>query len=160
MQDLIDKIIYSIHVKFGYKALIQPSADDAQTLCVRVFGVPKKCISEVENLIFDIQDRLVESSDFMLLPMVKSLEVTKEYYPEYLPITTSRLNVGAYGVLLKNIHDANDWQVGNTLHCESSGNHDAKLDKLELNLNDYATPWIKEDVDGTFVSQADFALAA
>jgi hypothetical protein len=68
-----------------YKVDIQASADDAFVLCVRVYGVPKAQVEQVEMRVFDLEERLLPGTRYILLPMIKNLDITREYYPEYLP---------------------------------------------------------------------------
>lgn len=68
-----------------YPATVEQSAEDQNVFCVRVYAVPENVVDEVEDLILDLQERISTDAEYILLPMVKNLEVTKEYYPEYLP---------------------------------------------------------------------------
>jgi len=47
---------------------------------VMVYNVPEEDIVNVETIIFDLQNRFLDNT--ILLPMVKSIEITKQYYPE------------------------------------------------------------------------------
>lgn len=68
-----------------YPVTVQSSPDDMLVLCIRVFAVPENQIDEVQDFIFDLQDSLIAKNEAMLLPMVKNIEVTRQYYPEHLP---------------------------------------------------------------------------
>ena len=65
-----------------YPVTVLPAPDDDYSLCVRVFGVPQEAISAVHARISELQDVLDEKGEVMLVPMVKSMEVTRKYYPE------------------------------------------------------------------------------
>ena len=56
-------------------------ADDPGCICIRVFGAKEQDVYDIEDLIFDLEESIVAESEASLLPMVKTLEVTEEYYP-------------------------------------------------------------------------------
>ncbi len=64
---------------------VESSPDDPFTIYIRVFGVPDGQITSIENIIIDLENRLPNDTNFMLLPMVKNLKTTQEYYPEHMP---------------------------------------------------------------------------
>ena len=61
---------------------VVPSHDDVDLLCVDVFGAGKGEVAKIEDFIFDLDDKLCEGTPYALLPMVKTLAVTRQYYPE------------------------------------------------------------------------------
>ena len=65
--------------------IVQESPEDSKALWVQVFCVPVAQEENVEASIFLLQDTLAPEGEFMLLPMVKDLEITRQYYPEHLP---------------------------------------------------------------------------
>lgn len=96
----------------AYPVTVQSSPDDMFVLCVRVFAVPENQIDEVQDFIFDLQDSLIVETEAMLLPMVKSIDVTRQHYSEYMPLETA-VSVGqiAEKFLLKTIQEPSKWQV-------------------------------------------------
>ena len=68
-----------------YPVTVCESADDRFVLCVRVFAVPADQVRAVKAVIQQIERDLVADGQYLLLPMVKNLDVTREHYPEYLP---------------------------------------------------------------------------
>lgn len=69
----------------GYPVAIHESPEDSATLWVQVFGVPSDTVRAVKNAIHVLQQELPADADVLLLPMVKNLEITRQYYPQYLP---------------------------------------------------------------------------
>ena len=65
-----------------YSIRVSPSAEDLSLLCVRVFGVAKADMEELEDRIFDLSDELFPHGEKTLLPMIKTPEVTREHYPD------------------------------------------------------------------------------
>ena len=65
--------------------LVQESPEDTASLWVQVFCVPAEKEAAVESLIDRLQDTLAPEGEYMLLPMVNNLEITRQYYPEYMP---------------------------------------------------------------------------
>jgi len=82
----IDKVFKPIYPSFP--VLLSESPDDQSVVCVRVFAVPVDRVQEVKTTIRRIGSDLFPEGDHMLLPMVKNLEVTRQYYPEHLPAET------------------------------------------------------------------------
>lgn len=77
---------------------VQPSPDDTYVLCVRVYAVPRAKVKRVEKTVFELEERLLTKTRYILLPMVKNLEVTRQYYPENcppLPRVLPPANIGA-----------------------------------------------------------------
>jgi hypothetical protein len=69
----------------AYRVEVQPSADDPFCLCVRVYGVPEGQVPAVEEQVFSAEETLPAGTPYILVPMVKSLEVTRKYCPHHLP---------------------------------------------------------------------------
>jgi len=67
-----------------FPCVIQESPEDSRALWVQVFSVPETEVEIVEDFIDDLEDRLPPDHEVFLLPMVKSLDVTRQYYPQYL----------------------------------------------------------------------------
>ena len=63
---------------------VRGAADDASAYCVDVFNVPDGVDRKrVEEFIFALDDDKDVVGDNMLLAMVHSVEVTKQYYPQF-----------------------------------------------------------------------------
>jgi hypothetical protein len=69
----------------AYPVVIQTAPDGDDTLWVRVFCVASEHADEIRQIIQDAEARLPGEYFVMLLPMIKSMETTKKYYPEFLP---------------------------------------------------------------------------
>ena len=69
----------------AYPATVQESPEDSKTLWVHVFAVPVEQVRVVKDFIHDIEDGLPAAASAVLLPMVKNLAVTRQYYQEYAP---------------------------------------------------------------------------
>ena len=95
----------------AYPVTVQSSPDDMLVLCVRVFAVPENQIDEVQDFIFDLQDSLITKTEFVLLPMIKSIEVTRQYYPKHLlsePSLTLLQTIELY--LFEKVQQPSEWQ--------------------------------------------------
>lgn len=69
-----------------YPVEISESHDDEKTLCVRIFAVPDDNVEAIEEFIFDLQDEIADSYEYILLPMVKNIATTRKYYSQhYIP---------------------------------------------------------------------------
>lgn len=85
-QKMIEQVDREVRLALpDFPIVVQPSADDEYVLCVRIFAVPRAEVERLENVIFELEERLLVESRYILLPMVKNLEVTRQYYPEHLP---------------------------------------------------------------------------
>lgn len=69
----------------NYPILLSESPEEVETLWLQVFAVPAKRVREVKDFIHDLQDEIGDANGILLLPMVKSIEVTKKHYPQYAP---------------------------------------------------------------------------
>jgi len=83
IQEAIRKELTALFPSFPVTVFDSP--DDRRILCVRVFAVPVNMVREVKASIRRIERNLIYNEEYILLPMVKNLEVTRQYYPEYLP---------------------------------------------------------------------------
>ena len=68
-----------------YKIQLNSLEGDVRHLGLSVFGVEKHKFSDVQDLILDIDCEFGVGNGFAVTPLVKSLEVTQKYYPEFLP---------------------------------------------------------------------------
>lgn len=68
-----------------YPVDVQTSPEDDESLWVQVFCVPADQVLKLEDEIFNIQDALAPAGEILLLPMVKDMAITRQYYAEYLP---------------------------------------------------------------------------
>jgi len=59
---------------------------------VRIFGAQEEHIKSIQDLVFQVEENLFPESEFCLMPMVKTLVITKEYYPDmYGELVATRL---------------------------------------------------------------------
>lgn len=116
----------------AYPVIVQSSPDDMLVLCVRVFAVPENQIDEVQDFIFDLQDSLIIKTEAMLLPMVKNIKVTRQYYPEYIlpePAATVARNTKEFP---KTVQEPNNWRA---------------VSYLSFYVSEYYVPSMKFDFD-------------
>lgn len=84
--EIRDKIIAVIEKAYPqYPVEIEAPMEDDQTVDIRVFAVPQDQVKSVKDFIYDLQREIVGGYNFVLLAMVKNIDVTREYYPEYMP---------------------------------------------------------------------------
>lgn len=69
----------------NFTVRIEEDEDDSLLMHVRVFGVPRSQVPEVKAYINRIDRQLIGDGDALLLPRIKNIDVTREYYPEYMP---------------------------------------------------------------------------
>jgi hypothetical protein len=60
---------------------VVPSVDDPGCICVRVFGAAEDEIPRLEEAILALGESLFGDDGPVLLPMIKTISVTEEYYP-------------------------------------------------------------------------------
>ncbi|MDD2597641.1 MAG: hypothetical protein PHO37_00240 [Kiritimatiellae bacterium] len=68
-----------------FPVMVSESPEDSMALWVQVFCVTSDQEELVEETIFNAQEKFYPTGEIMFLPMVKSLAITKQYYPEHLP---------------------------------------------------------------------------
>lgn len=94
-KDIEALIVNALHNEFsGLPVRIEESPEDDRILCVMVFSVPDDKLRAVRNAIYALKKSKLPESDITLLPMVKDIETTVEYYPEYalpMPAKSSSL---------------------------------------------------------------------
>lgn len=85
LDSIRDVVARQVKDRFGdYPVVVQGSPEDPDSLWVQVFAVPEAQELAVTDLILDLQDTVSPDCSVLLLPMVKTLEVTRKYYPHYL----------------------------------------------------------------------------
>ena len=62
---------------------VSGAADDSGALCVYLFNVSESDRDEIYKFIQEQEKNAEVVGTFMLLPMTKSVEVTKKYYPRH-----------------------------------------------------------------------------
>ena len=83
--EIKSQIIAKVKATFPmYPVDVQTSPEDDESLWVQVFCVPADQVLKLEDEIFNIQDALAPAGEIILLPMVKDMAITRQYYPEYL----------------------------------------------------------------------------
>jgi hypothetical protein len=76
VQERVTRLFPDVIVEF------RPAVDDDATICVRVFGARAEDVEPIEELVFDAEDELTSDRPLSLLPMVKTIETTRQHYPE------------------------------------------------------------------------------
>ena len=100
--DIMRKITEDLSREFPKcPVLVQESPEDTTSLWVQVFCVPVDKEAQVEDFIDQLQEELAPLGEFMLLPMVKDMAITRQYYPEYLPNEPMAAQAGASVDLFK-----------------------------------------------------------
>jgi len=117
--EMIDTLQKTAQSRFPeYPVQVRPSMDEAETLCVYVFCVDPKRVDVVDDAIFALQEKLCPGEEYLFLPMIKTLEVTRQYYPEFLgKIRLSETgNSAAAWVFVKR----SEWLSGHSSSCEDA----------------------------------------
>ncbi len=65
----------------GLVAEPSPFVDDPGCICVRVFGADEADVEKLEDAIYTVEDDLAGDDLPILLPMIKTIAVTRDYYP-------------------------------------------------------------------------------
>jgi len=79
-----EEILARLRSKFrGYHIEFRDIPEEPHLIGVAVFGVETEFIASVEDEIFNAEE-LVTHLGYALIPMVKSLETTRNYYPRFL----------------------------------------------------------------------------
>lgn len=76
---------------------IEQLADQTGDLGVSVFGVEKNMVKWVREIILDLDTELCSQTDFALTPLVRDIETTRKYYPQFLSAWTSQIDRGQCG---------------------------------------------------------------
>lgn len=69
----------------GFPVVVMGSPDDQLVLCLFVFAVPGEMVGKVKSAIREIGRDMFPGGEYLLLPMIMNLEVTRQHYPEYMP---------------------------------------------------------------------------
>jgi len=89
-----------------FPVVVCKSPEDSTTLWVQVFCVTPDQKNLVKEKIFAAQETFFPAAEIMLLPMVKSLAITEQYYPEYLPKVPNAYLIKEPIDLLKGVSDS------------------------------------------------------
>lgn len=82
LDDIKKLLTQKIKQHYYYPIEVRSSVDEENTLCIYIYCVEKSIENELEEYIYKLQEDLDPGYDFLFLPMVKNLEVTKKYYPD------------------------------------------------------------------------------
>ncbi len=86
-QQLRDSVLTSVRRVFPYYPVrIEELGDNEPGFSVGVFDVPKEDVKQVEEFIFDLDDKLCEGTNTVILPIVRNRQVTEAYYPNLLTL--------------------------------------------------------------------------
>jgi len=95
----------------GFPAEVQESPEDTATLWVRVFSVPSDQVRAVKDFIHNLEDNLTADAHALLLPMVKNIEVTRQHYPERMPLApAASLSAFAEQFMCGIAPERNEWK--------------------------------------------------
>jgi len=82
---IIETFEKALQDAINYPVEVKPSHDEEEYLCAFVYAVEKDDMTQVRELIFKIEDEVLAGTQYICMPMVKSLEVTSQHYPSKLP---------------------------------------------------------------------------
>lgn len=81
---LVEFITTEIGRKYpGLPVDAHASQDDDQTVLVKVFDVPEHLHDEITAYVYHLEAKTPRHHRKTLIPMLKSVEVTKHYYPHH-----------------------------------------------------------------------------
>ncbi len=145
-----------------YPVLVQESPEDSTSLWVQVFCVPADKESKVESLIDWLQDTLAPEGEFMLLPMVNNLEITRQYYPEFMPREPEAAQAMKFMDLLLPIMAVSKWSTKST--CSYTPREcyavSCQLQRLESNHDADKLLQPASERVSSVTANGNFALAA
>jgi len=99
--EMIDTLQKTAQNRFPeYPVQVRPSMDEAETLCVYMFCVDPQRVDEVDDAIFALQAELCPGEEYLFLPMIKTLEVTRQYYPEFIRANHSPILENSAAVMI------------------------------------------------------------
>lgn len=81
---IIETFEAALRSAIHYPIEVESSSDEETCLCVFVYGVDRPDMAKIRNTISDIEDEILIGTQYVSIPMVKSLAVTQEYYPSKL----------------------------------------------------------------------------
>lgn len=65
---------------------INPLSKNAGDLGVSVFAVEHGDVRTVKDIILNLDGELCIGTEFSLTPMVRDMDTTRKYYPQFLPV--------------------------------------------------------------------------
>lgn len=91
MKALMDWVQSQVVERFPqYPVAVERADGDDETVCVRVFAVPQNLIDVVEEFVWALEGRVPGVTGAILMPLVKSVDVTRSYYPTEWATSLSR----------------------------------------------------------------------
>ena len=158
------QIIAKVKATFPmYPIDVQTSPEDDESLWVQVFCVPADQVLKLEDEIFNIQDALAPAGEILLLPMVKDMAITRQYYPEYLPKEPVAAQAAAFVDLFKATTLAlSKWSIASASEyspreCYTVPRQVPVLEAVS-NLDEVLQPATQRE--STVPAKSNFALAA
>ncbi|MBU1221273.1 hypothetical protein KKF34_03485 [Myxococcota bacterium] len=81
LEDMKKLLVQKIKNQYYYPIEVHSSVDEENTICINIYCVEKSIENEIEDYIYELQENLDPGYDFLFLPMIKSVDITKKYYP-------------------------------------------------------------------------------
>jgi len=73
---------------------IAPLSENDGDLGVSIFGVERRAVRWVKDIILDLDAELCSGTQFALTPLVRDLETTRKFYPQFLTPWTVEVDLG------------------------------------------------------------------
>lgn len=84
--EMTNKLASTLEMVFpDYPVEIKPDYDDEFIISVNVFAVPAAVLEEVKDRVYSLCDSLLEGTGYLAGIVVRNIERTRQYYPEFLP---------------------------------------------------------------------------
>jgi hypothetical protein len=68
-----------------FPAEVKPDYEDELIISVNLFAVPSEALNEVKHKVYSLCDSLLEGTGYLAGIVVRDIERTRLYYPEFLP---------------------------------------------------------------------------
>ncbi len=136
-----DVVAQHVKARFGdYPVVIQESPEDPESLWVQVFAVPDAQELAVTDLILDLQETVSPDCSVLLLPMVKTLEVTRQYYPQHAP--SEPIQTADFFFRFRHPRQAVDYVIASGVHAANTL-QDSFVDGLGMRFYCWGGKWPK-----------------
>src|SRR5438270_7870908 len=82
LQEQVRSLLGAAFPKFAIT--FEAIEDDPFHVGVNVFGVERDLVKWVEERVLDLGTKLCENTEFLLTPLVRDLDTTQRFYPQFL----------------------------------------------------------------------------
>jgi len=83
---MTSKLASALEMVFpDYPVEIKPDYEDEFIISVNLFAVPSEILKEVKDRVYSLCDSLLEGTGYLAGIVVRDIERTRQYYPEFLP---------------------------------------------------------------------------